>query len=86
MNEKKYSVVKRYWFYNILSWLGVIVAVVGYFLSGALKQILPWVGLLMVIGAIVFRFTMVRCPHCGNLLTESKTIPDKCPKCGEELK
>ena len=86
MKEKNYNVVTRYRIYTVLSWLGVIVAVVGYFLDGSLHAVLPWVGLFLVIGAIVFRFTMVHCPHCGHLLTESKGIPHNCPKCDKELK
>lgn len=85
MKEKNYSVVKRHRWFTILSWLGAIIAVVGYFLDGLLHQILPWVGLVLVIGSVVMRFTMVRCPHCGHLLTEGKAIPVRCPKCDKEL-
>ena len=85
MEKKPYSVVNRHKFFNILSWLGVAIAVIGYFMEGTPKQILPWVGLSLVIVAVVLRFTAVRCPHCGHLLVESKKIPERCPKCDEEL-
>ena len=85
MEQKPYSVKLRYKLYNILSWQGVILAVGAYLQGGMLKQILPWIGFAMVVAAVVIRFTMVRCPHCGHGLTESKTIPDQCPKCNQEL-
>lgn len=85
MEEKTYSVKCRQKIYSACSWLGVIVAVIGYFLGGTLKAVLPWVGLVLVALAVVYRFTMVRCPYCGNHLMESKTIPDKCPECHKEL-
>ena len=85
MEEQKYSVKTRARIYSALAWAGVIVAVIGYFLTGVPKQILPWVGLAMVVGAVIYRFTMIKCPHCGNMLTESKRIPDHCPECHQEL-
>lgn len=85
MEKKTYSVVMRYRLFSALSWIGVVIAVVGYFMDGLPKQILPWIGLVTVIIAVVLRFTAVRCPHCGHLLTESKKIPAQCPKCDEEL-
>ena len=85
MEEKTFHVKTREKIYIGLGWLGVVVAVAGYFLGGVPKQVLPWVGLAMVIGAVVYRFTMVRCPYCGNHLTESKRVPDKCPECHKEL-
>ncbi len=85
MEEKSFSVVKRHRIYNIISWLGVIIAVVGYFLGGTGKAVLPWVGLALVVLAVIYRFTQVRCPHCGNHLTEGKSIPARCPECHKEL-
>lgn len=85
MEKKPYSVRARHSVYTLISWLGVIVAVVGFFWGAPLKQILPWVGLGVVAVAVVFRVIMVRCPYCGNHLTESKTIPAKCPECHKEL-
>ena len=86
MEEKNFNVVTRHRIYNIGSWLGVIVAVIGYFLEGAPRQILPWVGLGIVILAVIFRFTMIKCPYCGHPLTQSKSLPDRCPQCDKELK
>lgn len=85
MEEKTFSVVTRYRIYCVLSWAGVIIALAGYFMGGLVKQILPWVGLIMVLFAVIFRFTMIRCPHCGNPLTQSKHIPAECPQCHKEL-
>ena len=86
MEEKQFSAKKRYQIYNALAWLGVIVAMIGFFLDGTVKTALTWVGFGFVVIAIIFRFTMVKCPYCGNHLTESKTLPDKCPECHKELK
>ena len=86
MEEKKFSVVTRKRNYTILSWVGVAVAVLGYFMDGAPHKFLPWVGLGILILAIIFRFTMIKCPYCGHPLTQSKSLPDKCPACDKELK
>lgn len=86
MEEKTFSAKTRNKIYNAIAWAGVVIAVVGYFLDGNIKSILTWGGLAFVVLAVAFRFTMVKCPYCGNRLTESKTIPDKCPECHKELK
>lgn len=85
MEKKTYSVKTRYKIYNILAWLGLAIALVGCLLGGEIRTILTWIGIAFVTLAVIYRFTAVRCPHCGHLLTESKTMPDKCPKCQEEL-
>lgn len=85
MEEKTYSVKNRHNAYTFFSWLGVIVAVAGYLLGGVPKAVLPWIGFALVALAVVYRIVFVRCPYCGNHLTESKRIPDKCPECHKEL-
>ena len=85
MEEKVFSVKTRNKIYNICCWAGVAVALIGYFMTGIPKQVLPWVGMAMVALGVIYRVTMVRCPYCGNHLAESKTIPDKCPECHKEL-
>lgn len=85
MDKKEYSVKKRYQLYNILSWLGVAIALFGFFLEGSTKSVFTWVGLGFVVIAVIFRFTMVKCPECGNRLAQSKSIPDRCPECDKEL-
>lgn len=86
MEEKTFSVKTRNKIYNAIAWAGVAIAVVGLALGDSIKTILTWVGLAFVVLAVIYRFTMVKCPYCGNRLMESKTIPDKCPECHKELK
>ena len=85
MEEKKFSAKKRYRLYNIMVWLGTILAVAGFFMESRYHALLTWVGFGIVVLSIVFRFTMVRCPHCGDYLAGDKSIPDKCPKCKGEI-
>ncbi len=85
MEEKTFSAKTRNKIYTAIAWAGVAITMAGYFMDGILKPILTWGGLGVVVLAGVFRFTMVKCPYCGNRLTESKTIPDKCPECHKEL-
>ena len=62
-------------------WIGALIAL----LSQNLGTWLLWVGLAIVVVAGVYRFTMIRCPHCGHKLLDGNTVPSKCPNCGDSL-
>ena len=64
-----------------LVWAGAILAV----LSRVLGDWSLWVGLSIFVGATLFRYGLLRCPHCGHTLSERKQVPDRCPKCGKDL-
>ncbi len=58
-------------------------AVVG--LIGACFEIkfLAMMGLILLVGDIIFRLVYYRCPHCGKYLDRS--TGDYCPYCGKDV-
>lgn len=46
---------------------------------------LLWLAVAFVVISIVWRFVFVKCPNCGDSLSNSKAIPDTCPNCGFDL-
>ena len=64
-----------------LVWIGAVVALMAKYVNTGLL----WVGLAFVVAAGIYRYTMIRCPHCGHKLIEGREAPKKCPNCGEDL-
>ena len=62
-------------------WIGAAIAL----LSRTLGPVWLWVGLGITLAGAIGRYSLVKCPHCGCKLNESKTIPSKCPNCQETL-
>jgi len=52
---------------------------------GALANVLAMViiGVVLLIGGIIFHIITYRCPHCGCFLDRSRG--EYCPHCGEKL-
>ena len=48
-------------------------------------EALKWVGLIVLISFLPFRFMFLRCPHCYHYL-DSTGKGNTCPWCGKELK
>jgi hypothetical protein len=65
----------------VFVWIGAILAL----LSGLLGDWSLWLGVLIFGGASFVRFGLLRCPHCGQPLSERRRIPDNCPACGGKL-
>ena len=64
-----------------LVWIGAMLAV----LTRYIDTWCLYVGLGIVAVGVIYRYTMIRCPHCGYKLIEGKEAPAKCPGCGESL-
>ena len=62
-------------------WIGALIAV----MSRYMGDWLLWVGIAVVAVAGICRYTLIRCPHCGQKLMDSQGVPSKCPNCGESL-
>ena len=43
------------------------------------------VGLILMLGGIVWHVVFLRCPHCGHLFHFRQAIPIYCPNCGKKL-
>ena len=42
-------------------------------------------GLILLIGGILWHILLVRCPHCGRHMNPRAGIPNFCPECGKKL-
>ena len=60
--------------------LGFIMTIIG-----AMENInfLYTIGIVIFVGAFLFRLACYRCPHCGEHLGRSKG--EYCPHCGEKM-
>ncbi len=78
---KKMSLRKKINICLIFVWIGALLAA----LTGVLGEWSLWVGILIFGVAAFIRFGLLRCPHCGQPLSERSRIPDNCPMCGGKL-
>ena len=42
-------------------------------------------GLILLIGGIIWHILFMKCPHCGHHLNPRMGIPNFCPECGKKL-
>lgn len=82
------SLKTRFAIFNVFIILGCLFAGVDIaydFATGVTNQDLPIMIILaficLLIG-VILRFTLVKCPHCGDRLLGQKNAPYKCPVCG----
>ena len=83
---KKLTVKQLAAFQKLLYVLAALLAIASYLTEekGAPRPLL-WAGFGFIVLSIAWRFIFVKCPNCGNTLSDSKTIPDVCPGCGYDL-
>jgi len=85
---KTMSIRTRYLIFNILMTVGGIclgAKILVDLFTDDLDALLDWalaIGLVFFVLGFVFRQTMVRCPLCGNKITDQKA-PLYCPHCKE---
>lgn len=66
----------------ILLVLGALIAFLG--TTGKPDSpVLCIIGILLILGGIVFRLIFFRCPECGAYL--DRGLPNFCPRCGAEI-
>ena len=83
---KKLSPKAHMYIANILMFTAVVYNLVDMVINGLDIKLVPTlVSIAVMAVGIVWRYTLVKCPHCGCKLNESKTIPSKCPNCQETL-
>ncbi|MBQ6840242.1 MAG: hypothetical protein IJO45_06080 [Oscillospiraceae bacterium] len=46
---------------------------------------LLWAAFVFIVISFTWRLVFVKCPQCGDSLSNSKRIPDTCPNCGFDL-
>lgn len=71
-------------------WIGFIVGILIMALGMTFEDM---IGVSMIVGGIILFAALIQafifyvCPHCGySLMNVRGSIPEYCPKCGEELK
>ncbi len=64
----------------LIFFIGTIVGFTGIFLD---KSMLSLLGIILLIGAVAFRFMFFKCPYCKKYLGRSSG--EKCPYCGKEI-
>lgn len=50
----------------------------------------PWVpgmviGMILMLGGLVWHFVFLRCPHCGHHFHIHQAMPKYCPNCGKQV-
>ncbi len=70
---------------NIIFWVMLVVgALLGGIGSTEGMQWLSMLGIAIMMGGLVLKVLLYRCPHCGKYLDRSSG--DFCPYCGKNLK
>ena len=84
---KKLSPKVHLYIANLLMSIGVIYNLVDMMICGISLRLVPTlisIGLVAI--GLVWRYTMVKCPHCGDRFKGiHKNLPDTCPNCNEPL-
>ena len=64
--------------------VGVACALISFF-ADSYHQPALWLAIGFVVLGVVWRAIFIKCPHCGDGLTGSRSIPHNCPSCGKSL-
>ncbi|MBQ7001010.1 MAG: hypothetical protein IJN67_08215 [Oscillospiraceae bacterium] len=48
-------------------------------------HVVAWIGILLIVLSMLWRFLFIKCPHCGSKLYSVRELPEYCPDCGEKL-
>lgn len=65
--------------------IGLLIALFARSFSRFDMNIGMWVGLIMMIGGIIWHILFIRCPHCGSPFHLRGGIPKHCPECGKYI-
>ena len=75
---------------NTHSWIATAMALAGFLFMWIGKEAgdgslwVFFVGLILVVIALIYSWIVFRCPHCDALLG-TRFIPEYCPHCGKKL-
>ena len=77
--------------FKVLFFGGLACAVVALLVGLVIEPVmytLGWVGIIGVVGGLIFGYTKIRCPYCGIMLLIGRLpgVPRVCPECGEKLR
>lgn len=72
---------------NVLMGGGVVYNLIDMVVKGMDIRLWPTViSVVLVAAGAVWRYTLVKCPHCGDKFKGIHTkLPDRCPTCNERL-
>lgn len=69
----------------VLSIAFAFIALVGYEETDPLRMYFGGAAMLLMVLALVFLFTLCRCPWCGHRLTQGMLTLKVCPNCKRDL-
>lgn len=72
---------------NVLMGAGVVYNLADMVINGmTLKWVPTIIAVALVAAGAVWRYTLVKCPHCGDKFKGiHSNLPDRCPNCNERL-
>lgn len=83
---KKLPITTRNAIYYIAMFGGCIIGLIsGQFSRDGSVNAGMVIGLILIVGAVVWHFLLLRCPHCGHHFHVRQAIPKHCPDCGGKI-
>ena len=83
---KKLPIITRNVIYYITMFGGCIIGLISsQFSQDDSMNIGMAVGLLLIVGAVVWHILLLRCPHCDQHFHIRQAIPKHCPNCGSKI-
>ena len=72
---------------NLLMGGGVVYNLVDMIVKGMSLRLVPTIiSVVLVAAGAVWRYTLVKCPHCGDKFKGiHNKLPERCPVCNERL-
>lgn len=84
---KKLSPKTHMYIANILMFTAVVYNLVDMVINGLDIKLVPTlISIVVMAVGIVWRYTLVKCPHCGDKFKGiHKDLPNRCPNCNGRL-
>lgn len=91
MKQNNMDCIRAMEIFKIMFFGGLACAVVALLVGLVFEPImytLGWVGIIGVVGGLIFGYSKIRCPYCGAMLLIGRLpgVPRVCPECGEKLR
>ena len=84
--KSKLTIRQKAKIHAILFFGGAAIITLGSILSDPLKfHPLVWIGTVFFLSSLIYRITVIKCPHCGSSMASCKFLPKFCPDCGGKV-